>query len=82
VTPNERAQTAARKAGRDTYQHAVVDYWPACVACSTPIRRPVDTDRRGLWRACGCPDVLWSCTMDGWVKWTDVPAHQPAADSL
>jgi hypothetical protein len=75
VTPNERAQAAARKAGRDTYQHEVIDYWPACVACGTPIRRNVDTDRRGLWRACGCPDVLWSCTTGGWEKWTDIPGR-------
>lgn len=57
---NRSAQTAAQKAGRATYRHQVIDYWPACSTCGTPIRRQVDVKRLGMWRGCACPDVAWT----------------------
>lgn len=74
---NYRARAAAQKAGRDTYQHEVVDYWPACSACGVPIRCNVETGRAGLRRSCGCPGVVWELGMTtGWEK---VPAAVSAA---
>lgn len=74
MTANEKARAAAVLAGRTTYSHEVVEIWPACVDCGTPIRRNVVTPRIGLYRACGCPDVLWHCTISGWER-TPTPAE-------
>lgn len=83
MTANERHRAVAQANGHATYRHEVVDYWPACTACGTPIRRNVDGPPRpydgkptpGLWRACDCPDVLWTIRYrsddrpsDGWAK--------------
>ncbi len=68
VNHNERARAAAANAGRATYSHEVVDHWPACTACGTPIRRNLDVGRIGLWRGCGCIGVAWTCGRDGWER--------------
>lgn len=73
---NERIRAIAEKAGRATYQHELVEYWPACTTCGKPIRP-------SLWngsRLCGCPDVLWRCTPHGWER-IDPPAARPVRDT-
>lgn len=52
---NERARAGAKKAGRWTYQHQVIDAWPGCVDCGQPIRGGA-VDR---YRRCGCPGRRW-----------------------
>lgn len=71
---NETARRRADAAGRATYQHQVVDAWPACVDCATPIRHRAGG--RGMHRRCGCPGVRWRCDADGWKR---VPAALDAA---
>lgn len=68
MTRNERTRAAAVKAGRATYLHEVVDLWPACATCASPIRWNVDVGRPGLWRTCGCDGVAWVCGVNGWER--------------
>lgn len=62
---NERARADALAAGRATYRHEVIDAWPACTECATPIRPYAD---QTPLRACGCPGRFWRCTSRGWEK--------------
>lgn len=68
---NERARGAAVDAGHHCYGHNVIETWPACTICSTPIRAAAENVTvPGLWRTCGCPDLLWSAGMSGWNRRT------------
>lgn len=66
---NEQARRRAQAAGHATYSHQVVEAWPACTTCNVPIRYAAQAERSGSWRKCGCPDVLWHCSVvDGWQR--------------
>lgn len=61
---NSQSQQRAKRNNQQTYQHAVIELWPACVECGTPIRRtathiPVRLPPIGIYRLCECPGALW-----------------------
>lgn len=65
---NERRRIAAIAQGRTAFLMEVVDSWPACVVCASPIRLNVDDCRPGMYRACNCAGVLWRLTSTGWER--------------
>lgn len=77
---NEKARDRAKARGQTTYQHQIVDFWPACTTCGTRLR-PLVADR---YRRCGCPDVGWLCRLDGWERvdlaHTTTPAPEETTD--
>ena len=71
---NEQRRAKAEAAGAMTFRYEVVEHWRGCVACGQPIRRTVTLPgRRGLFRGCGCPGVVWrhDLTIGAWTREAD-----------
>lgn len=62
---NAAARKRAEQSGCDTYLHEVLEAWRGCTACGEPIRNTAVASR---YRVCGCPDVTWHCSVNGWEK--------------
>ena len=75
---NKQARQAAQTAGHNTYLHQVVDHWPACTDCGSPIRREVKIPSTRLHgRGCNCPGVIWTVDFTGGhvSGWKKLPAE-------